>query len=126
MTPKPNNGTIRLPFKTVGIHDTGAKIEEPEDPPASSAATTQQPTHFVHPTRPLPIPSEHPTGHDRPTIPKPSTTGEPSSDGNAGDDGGSDDSFKDKVTDTVKGVWDWLTDKVGGIWDKITGSDKGS
>lgn len=31
--PRPNNGTIRLPFKTTGLHDPEAYEQPPDDPP---------------------------------------------------------------------------------------------
>lgn len=31
--PRPNNGTIRLPFKTTGLHDPAAYEQPPDDPP---------------------------------------------------------------------------------------------
>ncbi|KAF2172523.1 hypothetical protein M409DRAFT_17756 [Zasmidium cellare ATCC 36951] len=31
--PKPNNGTIRLPFKTIGLHDPNEHPDIPDDPP---------------------------------------------------------------------------------------------
>lgn len=33
ITPKPNNGTLRLPLKTNGFHTPDSSIEEPSDPP---------------------------------------------------------------------------------------------
>lgn len=33
LEPKPNNGTIRLPFKTIGLHDEDSQLEIPDDPP---------------------------------------------------------------------------------------------
>lgn len=41
LDPRPNNGTLRLPLKPVGLHsdeDTPA-LENPSDPPASSMVT---------------------------------------------------------------------------------------
>ncbi|CAK3959462.1 Ectonucleotide pyrophosphatase phosphodiesterase family member 6 [Lecanosticta acicola] len=33
LDPKPNNGTIRLPFNTSALHDPDAEVEIPDDPP---------------------------------------------------------------------------------------------
>lgn len=38
--PVANNGTIRLPFKTSGVHDDKTQEATPDDPPAVSSATT--------------------------------------------------------------------------------------
>ncbi|KAF4629367.1 hypothetical protein G7Y89_g8777 [Cudoniella acicularis] len=38
LTPKPNNGTLRLPLSTIGLHSPEATPEEPADPPLSSSA----------------------------------------------------------------------------------------
>ncbi|KNG83060.1 type I phosphodiesterase / nucleotide pyrophosphatase family protein [Aspergillus nomiae NRRL 13137] len=46
LDPRPNNGTLRLPLKPVGLHsdeDTPA-LENPSDPPASSTATPVSPS----------------------------------------------------------------------------------
>ncbi|KZF23688.1 Phosphodiest-domain-containing protein [Xylona heveae TC161] len=39
LTPQPNNGTLRLPLKPVGLHsdDDATGLDSPDDPPASSA-----------------------------------------------------------------------------------------
>ncbi|KAH8588526.1 alkaline-phosphatase-like protein [Bisporella sp. PMI_857] len=56
ITPKPNNGTIRLPFKPVGVHSPDTSLPEPEDPvPAPSPSTS--PAAFSTPS-PSPASSE--------------------------------------------------------------------
>ena len=39
LTPKPNNGTLRLPLKTIGLHDSDASTEEQDPPPPNSIAS---------------------------------------------------------------------------------------
>ncbi|CAK7206589.1 hypothetical protein SEUCBS139899_009388 [Sporothrix eucalyptigena] len=52
--PKPNNGTLRLPLKPIGLHDT-APVEEPADPvPAYSKETTAVPI-ATQPTKPATV-----------------------------------------------------------------------
>ncbi|KAL1302457.1 hypothetical protein AAFC00_002849 [Neodothiora populina] len=38
--PKPNNGTLRLPLKPVGLHREGPTVDVPDDPPVMSDAPT--------------------------------------------------------------------------------------
>ena len=44
LTPRPNNGTLRLPLKPVGLHDSSSSLSEPSDPPVST------PTQNLHST----------------------------------------------------------------------------
>lgn len=53
ITPAPNNGTIRLPFKTSGKHDETKPEAVPDDPVTSTAA-------FIPAIIPVPIPSDMP------------------------------------------------------------------
>lgn len=132
MQPQPNNGTLRLPLKPVGIHDSENQQETPADPPPPE--TTIHPTEFVHPTRPTKpeASSSSPSvvSVDRPTRPpKPTSTevpaAEPTKDSGKDDGGEEEGNGDESVGDKVKGWWDWFTDKVGGVWDKITGSGSG-
>jgi hypothetical protein len=43
LQPKPNNGTIRLPFKPVGLHSPETYPEEPTDPVPISIPTPSSP-----------------------------------------------------------------------------------
>ncbi|KAK8168404.1 alkaline-phosphatase-like protein [Phyllosticta citrichinensis] len=49
--PKPNNGTLRLPLKPVGLHSDTPSQETPDDPPKSSFSTP------TSPQTPPPVPS---------------------------------------------------------------------
>jgi hypothetical protein len=45
ITPKPNNGTLRLPLKPVGLHsdDNAPGIETPDDPPLVNTVVATRP-----------------------------------------------------------------------------------
>jgi hypothetical protein len=139
MTPQPNNGTLRLPLKPIGIHKPEETPGEQADPPTADSSASEAPKR---PTIAVP-PSEVP----RPTMPgKPSETpahqGD-QEDANAGDDKGikehededqdqdkdGDKDENDKDEDGPGGWWDWVKDKahyvwhkVGHAWEKVTGS----
>ncbi|KAK2590881.1 hypothetical protein QQS21_011435 [Conoideocrella luteorostrata] len=127
MEPKPNNGTLRLPFKPVGSHDLEDQHEQPADPPPSN---TVEPTQFVHPTRPSKpestvVTSQHDDQPERPVKASSSTgaaASQPTKDGGEEKGEGSQKGGDKSVGDAVKGWWDWFTDKVEGVWDTITGS----
>lgn len=38
MVPRPNNGTLRLPLKTIGLHDPSTSNPEPADPEPTPAS----------------------------------------------------------------------------------------
>ncbi|KAJ4298721.1 hypothetical protein N0V88_003753 [Collariella sp. IMI 366227] len=131
ITPAPNNGTLRLPLKPIGLHDDpGAQgIDTPVDPvEASPTSTVLSPDQSTRPVIVNPIPTTvvettnaptKPVGVDHPE-PQPTTSPAqpPSSDTN--NDGDDEDSAGDKV----KEFWDWFTGKVEHWWDKVTGNGK--
>ncbi|KAH6628342.1 alkaline-phosphatase-like protein [Chaetomium tenue] len=139
ITPVPNNGTLRLPLKPVGLHNDSASngLETPADPVEPHTLSTSISTSPVPwPTKPVlvnPVPTSNvvsiaPTNTvavDQPTPPQSSQP--PSSDGsNSDSDSDSDeDDIADKVESSVKDFWDWFTGKVGNWWDKVTGNGKG-
>lgn len=49
--PRPNNGTLRLPLKPVGVHEPEDRPDEPQDPvPADQEERPQEePVKSVHP-----------------------------------------------------------------------------
>ncbi|KAF4986416.1 hypothetical protein FGRMN_10841 [Fusarium graminum] len=141
LTPSPNNGTLRLPLKPVGVHQPEDTPGEPEDPPTApteSARPTvgEKSSHIERPTVP-----QKPTQPERPTIPitasgstkttislkkpaKPSKTAAPSKDSGDKYDSDSDsDSDSDNDDDKDEDIWDWFTHKVENVWHKITGDD---
>ncbi|KAK4250904.1 alkaline-phosphatase-like protein [Corynascus novoguineensis] len=152
ITPVPNNGTLRLPLKPIGLHEEPATNEL--DTPADPAEVHTTSTSAAPPPPPKPtssvsvntgstgsaaepsVPSKS-VGVDQPVSPPQSTnepTSEPASDSSDGgksgsdsDTGGDEDdpSAVDKVESKVKDFWDWFTGKVGTWWDKVTGNAKG-
>jgi hypothetical protein len=140
ITPVPNNGTLRLPLKPIGLHDDPATngLDTPADPVEGHTFSTSpapEPTKLVlvNPVSTSSAVSTAPSntvGVDQP-MPQPQPTEQPSeglSDGNS--DGGSEsDSDSDEedpsAIDKVKGFWDWFTGKVDKWWGKVTGHGKG-
>ncbi len=152
IAPAPNNGTLRLPLKPIGLHDDGSAtngLEPPADPVETHATTTSpkaEPTTnpiLVNPvstsgsasttpaTNPILVNPVAPTstvGVDQP-VPPPQPTQQPTGSGSDGDsDSGDDDSSAvDKVGSKVQDFWDWFSGKVSNWWGKVTGQkDKGS
>ncbi|KJZ72566.1 hypothetical protein HIM_08090 [Hirsutella minnesotensis 3608] len=125
MTPKPNNGTLRLPLKTVGLHRPEDVPPEPADPPPSP---TPQPSE--HPHRPVVHEGEPlPTRPSRPS--RPSSSPEPS-EHTHGDAGEADKPVEDKkegdsmlgsIKDQVEGALHWFKDSISHMWDKIRGGN---
>lgn len=141
LTPAPNNGTLRLPLKPVGVHKPEDTPEEPEDPPSASKESAR-PTVPEKPSQPVrPTVHQKPTQPQRPTVPvaptqsakttvslkKPAKSSKSpapskgSDDQDEDSDSDSDDDNDDKDKD--EGVWDWFTHKVEKVWHKITGDD---
>lgn len=143
ITPAPNNGTLRLPLKPVGLHseEPGAGIESPEDPVTSytltSSATpiTTSPVVMsttVSTTTPAQsAPSSSVTSaksssavsepHTPSTNqPNPQSTDQPTGSGN-GTDGSPSDRNSDAKT---QNFWDWFTGKVSKWWGKVSNSGK--
>lgn len=129
LRPKPNNGTLRLPLKTVGVHTDENAPETPSDPvplnhaapppahtdenaidavisispiEASSAADPLvKPPHFVG----VDIPEK--IGNDNVSVERPVVDDEKKK-----EDGGMD--FLAWMKKKLDGVKDWLGDKFGG------------
>jgi hypothetical protein len=130
ITPVPNNGTLRLPLKTIGLHDDASTSEQ--DPPAdpvdahpASSSTASEPTKpiLVNPvsstSNAQPAASTNTIGVDQPGSP-PQPTQSPSAGGD-GDSDGDEASGVDKVESSVKDFWEWFTGKVNKWWDEVTG-----
>jgi len=134
----PNNGTLRLPLKPVGLHSE--PVEVPADPdlkqtttvsptaihlPTGSApvestksiavdpviATASETTMQMTSSTAVPVPSKS-LGVDPPSQDKPSEGG----------DGKGDDDGKGGIDKTVHHFWDWFTGKVDEWWGKVTGN----
>ncbi|KAL2269055.1 hypothetical protein VTJ83DRAFT_3901 [Remersonia thermophila] len=142
ITPAPNNGTLRLPLKTIGIHNDPA--DTPADPPESHVLSATSSSSSSPTPKPTPTTTKHvqvnpvttsssssssattaPTnsiGVDEPAPPPPPGSG----DGDDGDsDGDGDGSTLDKIGSGVKDFWDWFSGKVNEWWGKVTGHGKG-
>ncbi|KAK2735258.1 hypothetical protein FQN57_001202 [Myotisia sp. PD_48] len=108
--PVPNNGTLRLPLKPVGLHsDDGAPpVENVQDPPPASN-TTPTSSHML---RPDPIPTRRPLDHPTTSpVAQPETSVAPSSDEGV-EDSPSRPTLWDKIKDKAKGIKDWFNDLI--------------
>lgn len=137
IAPAPNNGTLRLPLKTVGLHGGhGTGLDTPADPvetirPTASLAAEPTKSILVDPLRPSSASSAEaaaPTkiiGVDVPAPQTPDANGDGDGDGGGGGADGGGASAIDKVGSSVKDFWDWFTGKVSTWWGRVTGH-KGS
>ncbi|KAF7535942.1 hypothetical protein G7054_g4967 [Neopestalotiopsis clavispora] len=129
MKPIANNGTLRLPLKTVGLHEPDTALAEPEDPDTSavtaesapistsSVATTAAAESTAQPTEQSTEQSTATVGVD--PIEPPQETEVPTTD-NASEDEDEPKEFK-----SWQDYWDWLTGKVDDLWSKLTSSEDG-
>lgn len=148
LEPRPNNGTLHLPLRPVGLHPPdGNVVDDSQDPPPppTAAETTAQATNEYNTVAPTsstsavaqPSPEDASSSGASTTSPPAAVTVTPvdgpdgkapvgGSEGNNGTDGGGDgDDGKGggkKLGDHLSDLWDWIAGKVGGIWDKLTGS----
>jgi hypothetical protein len=117
MEPLANNGTLRLPLKTAGLHDSESTLDQPADPvsttslspsttPTSTATLLE--TSEAAPAQTSSLVQVDPVDEDKE---------KPPSDGD--DDDHQDDG---QHRGGLLGAWDWLTEKLDGLWDKLTGS----
>jgi hypothetical protein len=100
VAPLANNGTIHLPFTTIGLHsdDDAPVLDTPEDPPKASVVPA--PVNTPPATSAGPPPQE--------TTPQETTPGS-SEDGDEGEDTKSSlQSFYGGVKDTLSSFKDWL------------------
>jgi hypothetical protein len=134
ITPVPNNGTLRLPLKTIGLHDDASTSEL--DPPADPVEANSTPSSTAsEPTKPIlvnPVPTTSDAQPAAPTNtigvdqPGPQAQPTPSPSAGGGSDSDSDEaSGVDKVESSVKDFWEWFTGKVNKWWDKVTGHGEG-
>lgn len=115
----PNNGTIRLPLQTVGLHDAETILTEPEDPvPVTESALVATGVMSILPieTNPIVNPDEPPATAIGVDPIDDSGNSEPS------EDEGTDESEEPTGFKSWQDYWDWLTGKVDDLWHKITSS----
>lgn len=121
MKPMPNNGTLRLPLETIGLHGPETILEDPEDSYINS--TAEDVATAVMSISPVETSSASDVDEQPPT-----TVGvdpvEPSQDPEAPtEDTGDNSGDEPKEFKSWQDYWDWLTGKVDGIWHKLTGSE---
>ncbi|TLS22244.1 uncharacterized protein PpBr36_09774 [Pyricularia pennisetigena] len=93
LEPVPNNGTLRLPFKPIGLHSPESPIPDVADPVTSSTATEKTPTQSV--------------GVDH--VPEPTQTESPGSNNGGGD--GKDGASRPKTAkEKLEDLWKWFTE----------------
>ncbi|KAI0154146.1 Phosphodiest-domain-containing protein [Xylariaceae sp. FL1272] len=145
MDPMPNNGTLRLPLKTIGLHDAQSIPEEAEDPVPTSAAivvtssassistativissslSKTQPTSpvsvGVDPIQTEPVRPTQPAQPDEPDEPEePENPDEP-------EEPEQPEKGEHTLWDSFRQGFDWVKDKFTGLIDKVTSSGKSS
>lgn len=122
MKPIANNGTLRLPLKTVGIHEPETILGDPEDPETNAATEESAPvTVSTSPveTSPAVESAEQPSapvGVDPVESQIPQEPEVPA-EGDASENNDTPKEFK-----SWQDYWDWLTGKVDDLWNKLTSS----
>ncbi|KAI0531891.1 alkaline-phosphatase-like protein [Xylaria digitata] len=135
MNPVPNNGTLRLPLKVVGLHNDEEVLEQPEDPvptstsedvatgmmsilPISTPSSTHRPTTSSavadEPKRPT-----RPPKPEKSEGPQPSETPEQEA---SGEPENPDESKGSSWWDPFKETLDWVKDQFNDFVDKVTGA----
>lgn len=126
LTPVPNNGTMRLPLKVVGLHDPDINVDDPADPDVftlttkvTDQASTVSETHHADSS---PTSSIKEIGVD--PFDNSSTSSvlaaEPST--KQGSDNSEDGEKKESAEKTVEDWWTWFKGTVEDFWDKVAGS----
>ncbi|KAI1378977.1 ectonucleotide pyrophosphatase/phosphodiesterase family member 3 [Hypoxylon crocopeplum] len=122
MKAMPNNGTLHLPLKIVGLHDPETVLEEPPDPvptePTSEedVATGAMSILPVETTVNAAEPSST-VGVDPVVEEKPEEQNPPPQE---------DDETEDDDSSWWQNTWDWVKDKFDGLIDKVKGIGKDS
>lgn len=138
IAPAPNNGTIRLPFKPIGLHSD--PVENPMDPVGAtriSLITSISETTSSAPTRSILVnpvsTSSDPVAASPSAPPKSSGVDLPQAQPTGGQPEGEDDQSDGEGGEEqndggsgVKGFWDWFTGKVSHWWDKVKGATSGA
>jgi hypothetical protein len=126
MEPMPNNGTLRLPLKPAGLHDSETTLAEPTDPVPATSSSAEPSSVDLEPSSPVVevSPIEASSAADVNEGP-PKVVGvdpvmaDPKEQQPSGDNGGEDG---DDTPESVADFWDWLTGKVDDFWSSLTGS----
>ncbi|KAL2150298.1 hypothetical protein VTH82DRAFT_7974 [Thermothelomyces myriococcoides] len=142
--PAPNNGTLRLPLKPIGLHDVSAtngldtSTDTAEAHTISSSRVGPKPTSTgpVNSASRSSIPTSIPTsipsksvGVDQPVSLPTQTSSAPGNGGVSDSDSDDDDddrdhsSAVDKAESKIKEFWEWFTGQVSTWWGKVTGNN---
>ncbi|RCI12075.1 hypothetical protein L249_0730 [Ophiocordyceps polyrhachis-furcata BCC 54312] len=135
MTPRPNNGTLRLPLRPIGKHDEDDTESEPADPPPTSVAHETSQMSPQRPTLAQGSPkTDESTVPSRPTLPA-------KVQGSAGAEADEthnntaqdvteegDEPTSESIQDRIKAALSYMWDKVRGgvrkgneLWEKVRG-----
>lgn len=120
ITPAPNNGTLHLPLKPLGIHAPGDFEEPVDDPALSDAETATKGAGQSIGVDPVSVIRSTAAADDGP--PTSASSSEPTEAGETDEDEDDDGSALENAKSTMKGFWDWVKEKAGNAWGKITGS----
>jgi hypothetical protein len=144
LVPAPNNGTLRLPLKPVGLHNdendddssvSGNGKQIPEDPvPSYTLSSSPSPSSSMSPANFASMPSTpdfnslssiaasasgledtSPSLDEVTSRPTPSSGGKDGGDANTGTDG------EDEEKEKEESWWDWLTHKADGVKEWVDG-----
>jgi hypothetical protein len=120
LTPNPNNGTLRLPLKPVGLHSPETAASDPLDP-VDPTATTDPGTDAISIS-----PIEASSAADPSEVP-PSFVGVDPVDGGEKPPVEDDDKGKGADEEEKDGFWDYLYGKLEGFKEWIAGlADSGN
>ena len=118
ITPAPNNGTLHLPLKPLGIHALGDFDEPVNDPALSDAETATKGAGQSIGVDPVSVIRTTAASDESPTS-APSSKPTEAEETEKDDD---DSSALEDAKSTMMSFWDWLKEKTGGLWDTVTGS----
>ncbi|KAI1779140.1 ectonucleotide pyrophosphatase/phosphodiesterase family member 3 [Hypoxylon cercidicola] len=117
MNAMPNNGTLHLPLRVVGLHDPDTVFEEPADPVSSETTEENNATGMMS-ILPVATTSETPEPSSTVGVDPAAEPAHPSEDDDGGE-GESDGSW-------WQNTWDWVKDKFDGLINKVKGNGKES
>ncbi|KOS21078.1 putative pyrophosphatase/phosphodiesterase [Escovopsis weberi] len=147
IVPSPNNGTLRLPLKTIGTHKDQDRPEAPADPETAPAAASTRVSTVVSssaPAKPLTASASSSTEAvltntssgvsvsvsvsasttieaASATVSQASQTSSPTTTTATPGNGQPGPRPDDSLTDKLKGVWEWVKDEFGKAWGKAQG-----
>lgn len=138
LTPKPNNGTLRLPLQPIGTHESEDEPKIPEDPVASYSLTSTSSQAAKTKTierpsvPPKPTTSSSAAASEQLTMMTTSslqrhTTSSGAAAGTPTQQPQDPDGAPDSPPpDKLQSIWDWFSDKIDKVWHKITGGSDSS